>query len=419
MIENTCQNYTQGNFCKLESIICLVLAGVAFCLPIFPKAASFLLEMGVLLALCDNVLAGRFKMAMPFSFRLLLLFAALAGLSLWASPRFFESFYNYKTLIPQYVFIYWLAISYIKTPARTYGMLTAVLASAACVASYGIYQYFYGGALVTAEWVDSAYFPALKSRVFSTLENPNILASFLVTTVALCVGGILGCDRLRVQAPLTVLMAVCTVCLIFTFSRGAWLSMLIVLLAAGVMFSKRLLFLFSGVLALAAFCMKDLIISRFISAFQGGDTSSALRRAIWESTWAMIEDFPFTGIGWNAYQFVYHKYDFFINNPENIIYHAHNMYLNIAAELGLPGLAVFLLLLGLHFYMAVTTLQKAKSPTARAAAIGFCAVLCGVVVGGFTDYTLFNMQLASIFWLLNGLTFALWQQNKTVTDNRF
>ncbi len=401
----------------LETMIFVVLAGLAFCLPIFPKTATHLLEAAILLAVSDNVLSGRFKLATPLSFRLLLLFAGLAWLSLEVSPKYYESYYNFKTLIPQYLFIYWLTISYIKTSRQVYGMLGAVLLSAFFVSGYGVYQYFCGGTMITAEWVDSAYFPALKTRAFSTLGNPNILASFLVTAIALCLGGILGHDRLRVRGPLAVLALVSTICLILTFSRGAWVSLLVVVLAAGVMFSRKLLLLFAVFFGIACFWMKDLIFTRFISVFQGGDTSATLRRAIWDSTYAMIEDFPLTGVGWNAYQFVYHKYDYFINNPDNIIYHAHNMYLNIAAELGLPGLAVFLALLALHLYMAFATLKNASTPLEKACAIGFCAVLFGIIVGGCTDYTLFNMELASMFWLLNALTFSVWQQNRQDNSN--
>lgn len=150
-----------------------------------------------------------------------------------------------------------------------------------------------------------------------------------------------------------------------------------------------------------------------MSAFAGEDTSSTLRFALWESTLAMIRDFPWTGIGWGAYRLVYHDYDFFVQDRSVVIYHAHNLYLNIAAEVGLPGLLVFLLLAGGHVYLVLSAFKGAGCAAQRACAIGLCAALFGVLIGGVTDYVLFNMELASLFWLLNALIVVLWRQTRS------
>ncbi len=225
-----CDGRMQG--LALEKYIFWLLLGVTFCLPLLPTVATHLLELAVLLALADNVLAGRFKMALPVCFWLLLLFAALAAFSLWSSPDFAASFYNYKVLMTQYVFIYWLTVSYVKTSRQLYAVLAALLLASVIVSSYGIFQYFYA-APASAEWVDTEYFPELKNRVFSTLGNPNILASFLVTTIALCMGGILASDNDIVRGLLVLPALLGAVCLVFTFSRGAWVSIVAILLLAG------------------------------------------------------------------------------------------------------------------------------------------------------------------------------------------
>lgn len=395
-----------------EKSIYLLLLIVAFCLPVFPKAVTFILQAAVLLAMADSALAGRFKMKTPASFVLLLAFVVWAGLSVLKSPDFAESFYNYKVLLPQYLVIYWLTISYVKTVKQSAGILAALLFSAFWVSTYGVYQYFYGGTMLTSGWVDSAYFPTIKTRAFSTLYNPNILASFLVTSLALCLGGIFSRIKVSVQMLLIFLTIISAVCLVFTFSRTAWMSFLVVLLCVCVLYSYKLLYALLPMSLLTFFLARDMIVQRFVSVFEGGDTSSLLRFALWESTMAMIRDNPLTGIGWGAYKFVYPYYDFFINNPDVTIYHAHNMYLNIAAETGLPGLVLFVLLLFMHLFFALKVLKKAVCEEQKALGLGISCVFIGILIGGITDHTLFNMELSSIFWLISALSFVLWQNSK-------
>ena len=79
--------------------------------------------------------------------------------------------------------------------------------------------------------------------------------------------------------------------------------------------------------------------------FSGQDTSVMLRWALWDSTMYMIEDFPVFGIGWDAFWMTYPDYNYFIQDPTVIIYHAHNLYLQVAAETGPISLCLLLAIL--------------------------------------------------------------------------
>lgn len=72
-------------------------------------------------------------------------------------------------------------------------------------------------------------------------------------------------------------------------------------------------------------------------SFSGEDTSLSLRLALWESTIAMIEEHPLLGVGWGNYWLAYPEYNFFIEDADVVIFHAHDMYLHIPAEVGIPG----------------------------------------------------------------------------------
>lgn len=392
-----------------EKLMIVLLMLLVFCLPIFPKAATLILNISVMLALVDNVLSRKFKMTLGKPFLALLVFAGLAALSLKNSPNFAESFYNYKVLMPQYVFSYWLFASYVKKPQEIINVVKVLIASALCVSLYGLYQYYFGNVLLDYAWVDPELFPTLQNRVFSTLQNPNILASFLVTVLSFCVGGILAIKNWKHRSVLVGIAVIMLACLILTFSRSAWLGLLISLCVASVIYNYRFLFLLLPTTLLLVFYTKDLILLRFISVFQGNDSSILLRFALWESTKVMIERHFFTGIGWGAYKFLYPEYDFYINNPTIVIYHAHNMYLNIAAEIGVPGLAIFLLLMCLHFYFAWQILKVSDKEEYHAFALGSIAAVLGIFICGFADYVLFNMELMTLYWVVNGLIYAMWR----------
>ena len=42
--------------------------------------------------------------------------------------------------------------------------------------------------------------------------------------------------------------------------------------------------------------------------------------------------------------------------------------------------------------------------------LGIVSALLGLVVNGFTDYVMYNIQLSMLFWLLNGLVVVAWRE---------
>ena len=91
------------------------------------------------------------------------------------------------------------------------------------------------------------------------------------------------------------------------------------------------------------------VTDRAISTFDPEDKSINSRFLIWHSTLDMIKDNPITGIGIGSFKKNYLNYQAKRINkyPELIKYwiyagNAHNDYLQMGAELGLIGVAVFL-----------------------------------------------------------------------------
>jgi putative inorganic carbon (HCO3(-)) transporter len=399
----------------LEYLIEHCILAVTFFLPLSLKMSSGFLGLGALLWVGKMIVMRKmdFK-ATPFDIGIALLIV-LSASSIWASPDREFSFYNYYNLMGRYILIYYLAVNNIRSSDQVKRLVWAMLISAVVVSLYGFHQYFFGANVSAMEWVDGEQFPDLKMRVFSTLENPNLLAGFLVTMMAIASGMGYKSDTVKSKMIFASLVILFGGCLVLTYSRGAWISLLAIIGMYGVLCNRKIFWLLL-LLPVIGFFAHDALLERLMSIMNPTDTSSTLRLALWESTIAMIMDKPFFGIGWGAYWMVYPDYDFFINNPNTKIFHAHNMYLNIAAEIGIPGLLTFLSMMYGHIRLALSSIGGAAQHWSSGVMLGIVGAICGLIVNGFTDYVLFNIQLSMLFWLLNALIVVVWQLNHQRQD---
>ena len=392
----------------LDLIIEHCILAVAFFLPLSIDATTVFLMAGVGAWLSKMLISRNFALKRsPFDI-FIAVFIVISAASILVSPDRDFSFYNYYHLMGRYIFIYYLVINNIHSVEQIKRLVWAVLASAGVVTLYGFYQYFHGVDISAFQWVDGEQFPDLKVRVFSTLKNPNLLAGFLVMIMALACG--LGCKAQKMRSRLLFLglFILFGVCLGLTYSRGAWISVAFVIGLYGVLYNKRILWLLLLV-PIALFLVHDGFTERLLSIFNPTDTSSTLRIALWESTIAMITDKPLLGIGWGAYWLVYPEYDFFIQDTSTTIFHAHNMYLNIAAEIGIPGLIVFLVIMIGHIRTALTAIYEVRERWLVGLLLGLSSALLGIAINGFTDFIMFNIQMSMLFWLFNAMIIVVWQ----------
>jgi O-antigen ligase len=129
-------------------------------------------------------------------------------------------------------------------------------------------------------------------------------------------------------------------------------------------------------------------------------SSSGSRLQIWSNTAKMIEDnFP-AGTGLGSFEQVYHRYEPVDNIGPVYVNHAHNEYLEIVAELGLPGL--ILLLVFLIWWMAAgwkIWRFPGSSVFARAATIGSAVIL----IHSLVDFPIRTAAVSAIFGVCLGL----------------
>lgn len=359
---------------------------------------------------------------------LLYLLMVIGIISLHFSPERFQSAFNYLYVAGQYAALVFLLLRYSwhkpvhhKEQAATLKeqfqqlpkpmqLLTAFLAVSVLVSIIGILQKIFG---ITAEgvWVDPQQFPDIKTRVYSTLVNPNILAGYLVLVIAYAAAFFSIFKQKKIRLLLTGCGLLAAICLLYTYSRGNWLA------CAGMLTAFCLLFYHKAFLPVMAVGAAGLAIGgssvwhRLTSILSGQDTSMALRIAYFRSTKWIIEEFP-QGVGWYGYQFIYPTYNYYLADTSVIMYHCHNLFLNVLAELGWHGLIVFLAVWGMFLYYGIKLAFNKKGLWTTAVGRGYVLASIGIAIGGLTDHVYFNTQMGLLFWLMGTLTLVTYKMDQ-------
>ena len=275
-------------------------------------------------------------------------------------------------------------------------LVTLVVLAGTAVACYGILQYIFRWGYQSAAWVDDDMFSSIQFRAASTLENPNMLGQYLILTISLGGFKLLSARGWRARLGYLACCGAMCVCMILTFSRGAWLGLLFAGAAFFVLLSPRLILLAPAALAGLYFALPETVISRFTSIGNLKDASTSYRVSIWRGTLAMLKDYWLCGIGPGdaAFNAVYPAYSLSgISAP-----HSHNLFLQIVCDVGICALAVFLILLFVFFRMMCSAMSRERNPDSRLLQIALTAGVFGFLVQAMTDYSFYNYRVMYIFW---------------------
>ena len=250
----------------------------------------------------------------------------------------------------------------------------------------------------------------------SSYLDPNELAAILVPAAALSVGiGSLWAKSSGLRLASYAAGAFCLVATFLTVSRGGLIA-LAVSLAAAVMFGGRwrlrivvlaVITIFLGVYYIAALAPPQ-ARDRILQTTQGQQQLLEGRTTIWQVGWRMVQANPVKGVGSGNFPIVSRRYvlqpgaiprsDLIIDTPKV----AHNIYLEILAELGVVGLSFFLLI---AFFSVQSALRAARGFKARddPAAELLSRCLAVAILGMLTASFFISIELDKHLWLLLGL----------------
>jgi len=138
----------------------------------------------------------------------------------------------------------------------------------------------------------------------------------------------------------------------------------------------------------------------------------------------MFKDYPVFGAGLGMFEKLIKEPKYALpadypNADRSIYLHAHNLYLELLAEMGIIGLAAFLLLFFAYFYCVFFYCKKLKDIDCRAAIIGIAALVAAVLVSGVANSIVtVGVNEPFMFWILFGISVGLLSIKKETGEKR-
>ena len=367
----------------LERAACLVLLAFAAALQVSIAAADILLAVAALLWI-GLLVRTRERPAVPAMFWPLAAYGAatLVASVLSVDPRI--SLVDSKQLVLLVI----VPLTYRLFRGRRALLATDVIITAGALsAAFGIIQYLI------------LNYDNLGRRPQGTLGLYMTYSGLLMLVACAAVARVMFARHHRAWAAL-VLPAL-FLALAFTFTRSAWVGASVGLAILFLLHDFRLLGLIPIVFAAFVFVAPANLSARVYSTVNLKDPSNADRLAMIKSGWHIIKDDPLTGVGPDMVRVVYPHYRVpgAVNqmNP-----HLHNVPLQIAAERGLPALAIwlwFIATLVRDFWRRRTDDQPSLSNAGL-------AVIGAMLAAGLFEYNFGDSEFLMLFLVLVTLPYA-------------
>lgn len=275
-------------------------------------------------------------------------------------------------------------------------LIAAFAVSAFFVSIYGVIQNLIVSNNLDERWVDPDMFEDIKTRVFSTLANPNILGQFLILSIPFTLACTIYCKDSKARLLYAAVLFAMVACLWFTWSRSSWVG---VILAIVIMLTKKdyrfLGVCFAGILLLMV-VLPQSIISRLTSIGNTGDTSTAYRISVWLGSLEVAKNNFLTGVGLGAEAFgaVYKNYAL---SAADFAQHAHNFYIQLVCDMGVGGLLIFAFMI-LAAYKAISVIGKGSKLT-NLVAYALAGSLVGYLFQGMAETMWYNYRMLLVFWI--------------------
>ncbi len=212
-----------------------------------------------------------------------------------------------------------------------------------------------------------------------------------------------------------VVAFILTVLLLLTQSRGAFLGVAVALVIITILHHRRWAYFwgiaFVGLVVALLLIGPTTLMDSFLGSSELFNRSFQGRQQLWQQATLIIRDSPLTGVGLGMFEPTIRE----LYPSENLINiteefkHAHNLFLQTGAEMGIPGLLVHLALYGLLFYTGWQhlTFDGDRSDYRQGLTLGLFGSLIIFLTHGLFEVITYAPRAAIVVWALFGLLLAV------------
>lgn len=235
-------------------------------------------------------------------------------------------------------------------------------------------------------------------RATSTLTTPNHLGFYLAAIILGCVNLAIRASGRKRLAYLAV-GSICFVTLLFTLSRSAWIALTVGLLITFVFSPNKTVWFVGGIaclLILSPVAWRFHLMDRVMDTITMRDPSARSRIPSFQKGIAFVKAHPLGNglgtVGSRTQRF-----------GDTMPLHSESYYLEMAMEKGIPGLGLYLLVVGSAAGALFKTIREERDDRRRALPVAGLAVLLGLSAAANFIPALYEIPVASYMWFFVGL----------------
>ncbi len=271
----------------------------------------------------------------------------------------------------------------------------------------GIGQYFFG--VATPQWIEG--FETIRTRAFSTLDNPIILSGYINIFFCIALGVFVGLKKIKYRLLMLPLFSVILISLGLTFSRGGWIGLAVGLLFFFFVYSPKYILALIPVSIVSIIMVPQEYFYRFWAMFDSRYSDiSAVSGRTWtlNNVFHILPEHLFLGVGPGMY-----GGEVAFKTSPSIVYmegiqggavpmqNTDNQFLQVLIQQGLVGILAFLFFVGAIFYTGVVIYQKLDDRFLKMLALGITSSAVAFFVQGiFADVLQFPQMSLVMFGFL-------------------
>ncbi|MDD4202711.1 MAG: O-antigen ligase family protein [Candidatus Omnitrophica bacterium] len=239
------------------------------------------------------------------------------------------------------------------------------------------------------------------NRLNASFNNPNDFAAWLSVFIPINIGIWIFFSNYykRTKKFFYIILFFVVLCfcfwgLFYASSRGAFLGVLLALVFMFGFTKKKLFLIPMFILSFLVLMSSSDLKTRVAGSFSDNSTINKDRIDLWKEALVVIEDNPLFGVGVGNYMKV----------TTSLMY-AHNSYLQLAAENGIPCMLVFVFSIGIFFLKNIKMILFANERSQTTCLlIGFLAGDLVYLFHAGVDTHFSSLKIFALFWILIGIT---------------